>query len=206
MTLSQFDVLKNALAGEKRWSGNKSSNRMRRKFLDAGCGAGNILLFAKSVGLARYYHGLEYFDDTYKKARDFLGLDSKKPVPDVKIFQQDILTFKNYGDYDIIYFYCPFSYGRLEVKFEELVEDQMKLGAVLIANLKRGSAIYKDERFERLADKLVSDTSFSGIPSKKENIFIKISDAPRKKSQFDEKRSWLHDIAVEGAINKKYGE
>ena len=201
LTIMQFEALKEGLQKERRWSGHDRARRMNRKFLDAGCGIGNILLIAKEVGLARHIHGIEFFDDTYKKAQSFLCLDSKDSVSGIKIFKDDILKFDNYADYDIIYFYCPFNDGRLEIKFEELVEDSMRVGAVLIANLKRGTAIREDKRFE-----LVKADSKIAVLGDVRNIFIKVSDAPREVSNVKRENSYFRNAEINQRIKEKYEE
>lgn len=199
VTIMQFEALREDLRLERRWSGHESSRRMNRRFLDAGCGIGNILLIAREANLARHFHGIEFFDDTYEKAQSFLGLDTKNPVSGIKIFKEDILKFENYHDYDIIYFYCPFNDAALEIKFEELVEDSMRVGAVLIANLKRGSAIRKDKRFELI------NSSRKGVLGDRNNVFIKVLDAPRKETGL-KNTARFRSPEIAKNIRKKYGE
>jgi len=121
-----------------------------KKFLDAGCGIGNILLIAQSVRLANRYHGLEYFDNVKSEAEHFLGLDMKGHSSSITVEKADIATYKHYGKYDFIYYYRPFSDISKEVNFESRVEDQMKVGAILIPMLKNSSAIRKDKRFKEI--------------------------------------------------------
>lgn len=110
------------------------------KFLDAGCGYGNILMLAHGVGFRSY--GLEI-------NRVLIGR-AKLINPFWKdIKHRDILKYNSYGDFDVIYYYCPLRNNKLETRFEERVEDQMKVGSILMPNLKASRRIRKDERFKQ---------------------------------------------------------
>jgi len=136
----------------------KKKNKIR--FLDAGCGCGNTILMARAVDLAQIYHGIEFCNDTADKAEAILRTDRH---PSIRIFREDIMTFKNYERYDIIYYYCPFCNKELQAKFEKLVEDQMRVGALLMPFMKLNNSIEKDDRFE----------SIDGVYDR---MFIKIKD------------------------------
>ena len=147
IVLEQFIRLKDYLYKEDRWSGYESESS--RRFVDAGSGIGNILLMANEVNLCREYIGLEYFDKTIKLGRKFI----KSYYPHdkrIRLEKRNILTYKSYGKADIIYYYCPFNDKEKEIEFENLIEDQMKVGAILIPYLKADIMIYKDDRFELL--------------------------------------------------------
>jgi SAM-dependent methyltransferase len=122
----------------------------RYKFLDAGCGIGNVLLLARAMGLAGEYHGLELFPKTHKAAVKFVGEGNKDYINNIKIIKKDILKFKSYADYDIIYYFHPLRDPEKEIKFEKKIENEMKVGAILIPRLKRDFSIEKDPRFEKL--------------------------------------------------------
>jgi len=130
-----------------------------KKFLDAGCGIGNILLLAKGAQLANRYYGLEFFPEVFETAKILLGIDSgparyyteDAPSPGTFIVRKrDIATYKHYKRFDIIYYYCPFRDHEKERSFEQYVEDNMKVGAILMPFLKRSDRIQKDERFRRI--------------------------------------------------------
>ena len=146
--IRQFLVLKSNLCDIPQWSGHKTK---KPKFLDAGCGIGNILVFAKSIELLEdrksIYCGLEYFDHTIKAAKRYL---KTYPYDNIKIRKADILTYKSYDQYDIIYYYCPFCNKKKEKLFEKRVEDQMKTGAILIPCFKVDRNIDEDKRFKEL--------------------------------------------------------
>jgi len=156
-----FIMLKQKLIKEPKWSGHKRANG-RTKFLDAGCGIGNVMLTAKSCGLTDEAHGLELFDDTVAQARAFLGLthdhrnnswSDSKSYFSYKVYKRDIMTFKSYSHYDVIYFYCPFCDHDMQQKLEEHIENSMKIGAVLIRRLRKKPGLSTDPRFKRLTMK-----------------------------------------------------
>jgi hypothetical protein len=119
------------------------------KFLDCGCGVGNVVLLARMAGFDAY--GVEYDEKTLNAGRTFLkgfGEDGEK-----RLFQGDLLTFDKFGDYDILYGYCPLSAGALEREFEQRLAKQMKIGAMVTGlSIKKGMKCAKGEIawFQRL--------------------------------------------------------
>lgn len=111
------------------------------KFLDAGCGIGNTMLLARKIGLDAY--GLE-IDPTILRFAKEIGICPNN------IIKQNILTYKSYGKYDIIYFYRPIKNGAKQTKFEKHVKDQMKQGAILIPNLMADQRLETDTRFKKV--------------------------------------------------------
>ena len=114
------------------------------RFLDVGCGIGNILLFAEQFGFEAY--GIEKDEYPFQVAAKLIGEE--------KIAQTDIWNYSGYGDYEVIYYYRPFSGREQQLHFERLIEDNMKTGGILIANHKNSEAIGQDRRFERLSPAL----------------------------------------------------
>lgn len=159
-------------------------------FLDAGCGIGNILVLARMARLDVF--GLELDDNAIEIAKkhifdvflEQIYFPSKCPK-DLKftthkkkkypIAKQDILKYEGYGWYDILYYYCPFEDHEMEFEFEKRVEDQMKVGAVLMPELKRGTDLRRDERFKPL-DKVANLTckKHGRIQEYACNMFVKI--------------------------------
>jgi len=168
-------------------------NRRSIKFLDAGCGIGNILTLAQGFHMAGEYHGIEYFKHTAERATLFLGLDKIKNHKNrerhdkFKLIQDNILTFNNYGDYDIIYYYCPLEDKRLQARFEERVEDQMKVGSILIPILKQSRVVLKDYRFQELD---ISRTSANPI-------YMKIKEGKRRSSDISRLDKKIHNSCPE---------
>lgn len=117
------------------------SFRSHFKFLDAGCGVGNIMLLASEIGFTSY--GLEIDPTTICFAK-------KRGIRPDYIIRQDILTYKCYNDYDVIYFYRPIIKDKKQTKFEKIVKGQMKLGAILIAVGQADKGIVTDKRFKKI--------------------------------------------------------
>ena len=177
--LYEFQILKKFIEKEKRWSGHNCSPT---KFLDAGCGIGNIMLLAHGLKMCNRTHGIEYFKETFNAAKQWLG--EWRSHTDYHLFRADIMKFSKYKDYDIIYFYCPFSDERLQVRFEERLENHMKVGAILVPHLKKGAAIRKDDRFESLEIAGRSGDGWYSGPY----AFIKVKGGRRKVSDIPKLR------------------
>ena len=128
------------------------------KFVDAGCGIGDKMLIASFLGMNAY--GIEINKEYHKIVRNMFG--------ESKVILGDIRT-QSYKDYDIIYYYSPIKHvhGR---KFERKVEDDMKIGAILIpCNKHSHNEIRKDLRF-----KAINYTS---------SIYVKIKGGKRRFSK-----------------------
>ena len=116
-------------------------------FLDAGCGIGVKVMIARYLGFKA--KGIELNDKYLKIARLLLPPDSYcSPIRGSDITKADILKYKRYNKFDIIYYYSPLI--KLEKEFEEKVEDEAKVGAYIIAHNKRSSRIDKDKRFKKI--------------------------------------------------------
>lgn len=172
-TMEDLYNLKNALPEIKEWSGHRKK-RLRSdrpsRFLDAGCGPGNIMLAAHTISLVDNYHGIEFFPETFDRAKSLLGVDNGKAINrGMKLFKDDILKFSKYKDYDIIYYYCPFADPQRQVLFEEKVEDDMRIGAILLGNLKKSGAVRKDYRFKLLPGQF-ADAAYIKIKGGKRKV------------------------------------
>lgn len=99
--------------------------KSRPKFLDIGCGIGNIVLLAKAVGYAA--DGLEYNPKIYEVAK----LVCRGTA--AKIFKADMNKFDHYGDYDVLYYYQPMTGNTDMNKFTRKLAEKMKPGAYVIA-------------------------------------------------------------------------
>ena len=104
---------------------SKNARASRPKFLDIGCGIGNIVLLAHSAGYSA--NGLEYDPKTYKVAKSIC-----KPTGS-KIFKGDMNKFRRYGEYDVLYYYKPMSNNDDMHKFACKLIRKMKPGAHVIA-------------------------------------------------------------------------
>lgn len=95
-------------------------------FVEVGCGIGrnlNIIRAQPLVPIAKAM-GFDIVPQYIEVARQLYGLGEN-------VFVDDALTF-DYGGFDLIFFYRPFSEGDLEKKFEEHLIDSAKSGAVII--------------------------------------------------------------------------
>lgn len=88
------------------------------RFLDVGCGLGNKVWIAQSLGFEAY--GLEINARYASIAGEYVGAD--------RIFCHDATTFPEYGQYDVIYFYNPMPSDDLE--------------KAVFSNAKKGAIIY----------------------------------------------------------------
>lgn len=95
-------------------------------FVEIGCGIGRNVNIVKSqttlpIAKAVGFDIVPEYIETAQKIYD-LGED---------VFVQDAMTF-DYGGYDLIFFYRPFSDDKLERKFENYLIDSVKTGAIII--------------------------------------------------------------------------
>ncbi len=108
-------------------------SQLQLKFLDCGCGIGNIMLLAKSAGYEVY--GIEYEKAVCEVARD-LTWDRSSPRRGRKndaIIHGDITTFEHYADYDVIYYYTPIkNYDKRKCWTAKLANDA-KIGSVILS-------------------------------------------------------------------------
>jgi hypothetical protein len=165
-----FIELREWLVNKSQWSGYARTAGVSH-FLDAGCGIGNVILTAKAAGLCRCWHGIEHLDSVYEQAVNLLRLNDRcetlacsgrdriyvqprnretKVFQALKVFKGDIGTFTGYKNYDVIYYYRPFCCFDREAEFERRVEDQMKVGAILLAFYKQDYSTKRDSRFEKI--------------------------------------------------------
>lgn len=143
--IRQIDIVNEYICSKKN---SFKQKRDTLKFLDAGCGIGHTLLLINENYNYRtnqkYYFdtfGLELNDNLIKLANGRI----KK-----SIYHKDILTYDNYKLYDIIYYYSPIANQKKEQEFEMKVENDCKVGAIIIANRKQSSEILEDSRFKRI--------------------------------------------------------
>ena len=110
-------------------------------FLDIGCGIGNAMLVAEQIGFDVY--GFEKDEFPFRIACELMGAN--------KVTQEDIRHYDKYEQFDLIYYFRPFSDGQLMREFEKMIEDRIKPGGILIANRKMSNVIDTDSRFVRLS-------------------------------------------------------
>ena len=111
------------------------------RFLDCGSGLAFVTALARRLGFNA--SGVEW-------SEKYVSL-AKQLFPSSNTLQGDVLEFTGYADYDVIYYYGPFSDETLQRRFEEKVEDEAKVGAVIIGNRKASDSWRASKRFEHLA-------------------------------------------------------
>lgn len=132
----QLKLAKDFLRQEKRF-------RPGMSFIDIGCGIGNVMLMAELMDFAVF--GIEKDQVPFDIAQKLLGEEL--------VAQEDIWQFNRFAEFDLIYYFRPFSDKTLQERFEKLVEDELKPGGILIANRKMGTGIDDDPRFKRLSER-----------------------------------------------------
>ena len=116
----------------------------RSKFLDAGCGIGMTLEMARQIGFWPV-SGLELDKTCLTRAKLLFGNRTG-------ILHQNILTYNGYGEYDVIYFYCPFAINSRQVAMEKRIADQMKVGAIVVP-VACGYSFLNDRRLRKIRRK-----------------------------------------------------
>lgn len=108
---------------------DSENNYIKPTFLDCGCGIGNIALLAANIGY-KNVAGIEFS----KKIANIAEATTESPRRRVwKVIRDNVLTFKHYHEYDVIYYYCPIIDRELEKKFERRVQKHMSIGSLVIA-------------------------------------------------------------------------
>jgi len=115
----------------------KTSN-MDVKFLDCGCGPGNILFLVNQLAFnyKQRADGIELDKEASEMGRALLNYNKSYSG---KIWNDDILTFRYYKRYNVIYYYCPIQNSMLEALFEEILEDKVNKGTILVHNNKQSN-------------------------------------------------------------------
>jgi SAM-dependent methyltransferase len=108
------------------------------KFLDAGCGVGNIMTLASKVGYTVY--GIEYNPEIARIAKRLSGGD---------VCVGDITTYTQYDKYDVIFYYVPIIDKVKMDKFCDTLAHQMKRGAYIIPTGYK-EPFYDNEIFKRV--------------------------------------------------------
>ena len=124
------------------------------KFLDCGCGIGNIMLLAKAMGFITY--GIEYEEETVRIAKELIGnteyIDETGNIIEYEaVIQGDITTFKHYSDYDVVYYFTPIKNFKKMRAFTKKLAKDMKVGSIVVSY--GGSTNFpNDKRFKTLSN------------------------------------------------------
>jgi SAM-dependent methyltransferase len=112
------------------------------RFLDCGCGIGNLLVVASVAGFTSY--GIEYDYQNVQRARK---LTQNENVGE-RIIHGDIRYFDGYNFFDVIYFFQPM-YERESMKeFTKKLAEDMRVGAFVIPNGE--DTIFHERNFEKI--------------------------------------------------------
>lgn len=164
-------------------------NKQHLNFLDAGCGIGNVLFMARHIFNDMDYsrkrfkniHGIELDPFAAKMARVMTVSDTFRNSKDNsarRVFNSDILKFRHYKKYNVVYFYCPIRLSPLQKLWEEMLEDTVKVGTFIIPNLKKSNAVTGDERFKPYYLKTDSGSQYG-------RFIRKVSKAKRRVTNID---------------------
>ncbi len=114
-------------------------------FLEVGCGHGRNLHLLRATDRFCFekISGFDIVPEYVEAGKNFFDLDED-------IFMEDAFKF-DYGGYDVIYYYRPFSDEKMQRKFENRVLKTMKRGAYIAASLSESletsrRLISKDDR------------------------------------------------------------
>jgi trans-aconitate methyltransferase len=103
----------------------KEGNLSAKSFIDVGCGVPILPDFMKDLG-CKDVHGLEYNASIVKLVQPH--------YPDIVLHEGDMMTYQEYGKYDILYTYNPFYDSQKMADALLVIMEQMKFGAVLYYN------------------------------------------------------------------------
>lgn len=106
---------------------NEAKNWNRPRFLDCGCGVGNVVAYAHFAGFTA--DGIEYDQATLDRGKFILDLFQINPD---HLMQGDLLEYNDFGKYDVLYGYCPLSSHKKEKEFEARLVYQAKVGAYIV--------------------------------------------------------------------------
>jgi 2-polyprenyl-3-methyl-5-hydroxy-6-metoxy-1,4-benzoquinol methylase len=126
-----------------------AASSVNPKFIDVGCGIGTKLVTAAQRGFDVY--GVELDPRYVKIATRLLKVTSDEGYIrrfDYKVFQSNAMRH-DYSNYDVIYFYCPFSDHVKEKKLEERIVTQAKPGTIILANLRKATELWTNGKLVR---------------------------------------------------------
>jgi SAM-dependent methyltransferase len=123
------------------------------RFLDAGCGMGNVMYYAYLAGI-KSCTGIDFSDRNIAYGSSVLkdssfGISRYLDIKNYYTFRfikDNIITYEDYDLYDIIYFYCPLRVRSGQMLFVAQVADRASKGATIIGDGCMG-LLSKDKRF-----------------------------------------------------------
>lgn len=140
-----FIAIFNDLISSQQWT-PKQIEKIR--FIDVGCGVGQKIFLAQCFGFKAY--GLELRKALIEEGKKAFGLVGGKPEHFLNILnnwecksepafiQGNALTFEDYSNFDVIYFYCPLFKPELQKKLEDKIARTAKEGSIVVPCLAHG--------------------------------------------------------------------
>lgn len=113
----------------------KAKKHLKKKFatfLDVGAGTGSKLILAHQLFFPSEQIGLFQIDQKVEGIEVDKQLAKIAKATGFKIYEQDALTFKKYGEYDVVYFYRPFLNQKKQQQLEDTIYSQIKKGSIVI--------------------------------------------------------------------------
>ena len=107
------------------------------KFLDVGSGVGYICGLAERMGLIA--EGIELNPKLFEI--------STQMFPEIKFYEMNCMDFRNYCNYDIIYYWLPIRNPELQARLKARIEDEIRIGGYIILGEEEKQDTGKDERF-----------------------------------------------------------
>lgn len=117
----------------------RASPARRPRFLDCGSGFGFV------AGLA---HQLDFVVTGVEIEPSYIEV-SRRVFSFVPVVEADLLSYDDYGSFDVVYYFGPFADSALAARFERRVEDALRPGGIVCANHKV-SQDWKDGPFDIL--------------------------------------------------------
>lgn len=119
---------------------NYVSNKLKRKirFLDVGAGLGGIMYHVINTYKTRIVcaqaDGIECEDIYHKIFEEELKyyFEHNSRSTKYKFYHADAFDFNKYGEYDLIYMYCPIAVSSLLTKLHKHIFNHMKTGAFIV--------------------------------------------------------------------------
>jgi SAM-dependent methyltransferase len=133
------------------------------RFLDVGCGIGEKSFLAYALGKFGQCDGLEINPGLIAVAEFLLhSVEARVPYP-INVFHHDALTFGNYGDYDVVYMYRPFSDRAMMGRLISQIAPQLAPGAMLFDVIDQPIALRRGEGgLEMLDDAKPGQATWTG--------------------------------------------
>jgi len=104
----------------------RAARSSRPRLLECGSGFGFIAALARELG----------FDVTGVEVEPSYVEHSRRLFPSVRVEQADLSTFERFGEFDVIYYFGPFSDDEVQARFERRVEASLGPGGIVVANRK----------------------------------------------------------------------